>query len=404
MWNRLLLSPLTETEAGPGEDRITSLLGADLTPTETEDTATGDTPVAGDEPNVEEGTRPGEGEATPDETEPGTEETPDGGGEGGEGEAEEEFNLDELETDFAESAYAKAAAHYSKQFGKTLDPNDAGDRAMLRELMDRGRKISELQTREPEDEEEEETEAAPAAPAAPAKTPQEIQKERLAGARDYAKAAIVPEVAMEFGQKFVEALWPGKDVKLTQEQANGLAETFTMFGALLIGDAIPSIMQATPRAVEAAYPEFKTIISIAGRERAIDEVVGATDQAGTAAFPGIDKLIENGTIKRIMDSELKDAVFNSKDAHKNLVAKIKTAYKMARGQGVDVNLVRSAVAKGKELAVSRARKVAAGRTPPGSSRSASASRGRTGSQFIDQLVNAGGSGGRFSRMLKEHSR
>jgi hypothetical protein len=392
-------------EAASSESRIDSLLGADLGvgTVETAEPAEGDTPLAGEE-TTDEGEVGEPTEATEDQPETGDEPAEGEASTEDEPEGEEDFNVSDLETDYAESAYTKAAAHFSKQFGKTLNPNDAGDRAILKELMDRGQKIAEAGRQSEEEPEEEETEAAPAAEAAPAKTPQEVMKLRLDGAKAYAKESVVPEIAMDFAQAFVESLWPGKNVKVTQEQATALTQTMTAFGAMLVGDAIPSILGAVPGAVSNRYPMFDKVITMAEREAVVDEVMGAVDAQGNPQFPGIDRLIENGTIKKLVNGEqLKDAVFN-KDPFKNMIAKTKMAYKMARGEGFDPKLISTAVNRGKELARERARKVSAGRVPAGSSRSATAGRERSGASFVENLAKAGHSGGAFSRMLKEHGK
>lgn len=385
-----------------GEEHIDSLLGADLqdTASETDAGAAEDTSVVGTDVAVEEELQQvEEGEPTEGEAE-GTDDAAEGEAEGAEEEAgEEDFDLGELETDFAESAYAKAAEHYFNRTGKRLDPNDKGDRWLLHELMDRGQKIKELQSRQTEEADKETKEQPTETQVAQnTKTPQELMQARLAGAKQYAKESVVPEVAMDFAKAFVDSLWPGKDVKVSQEQANALTQTFTAFGAMLVGDAIPSILSATPAEIARAYPMLSRVHSMAEREAAVEELTGATDKAtGAALYPGIDKLIENGTIKRIVDTELKDAVFNSKDPFKNMVAKMTTAYKMASRQGVDPKVVQKAVERGRQQAKDRAARVGAGRVPPGSSRSASAGAGK--GSFVQSLVE--NSGSKFSRMLKE---
>jgi hypothetical protein len=372
------------------------LLGSDLETVETDAGAAEDTSVADAGAVVEEEQPGAEGEQTEGDTQ-GTDEDAEGIVEGGENEpVEEDFNLAELETDYAESAYAKAAAHYSKTFGKPLDPNDQGDRALLRELMDRGQKIKELSAQPREDDHKDEQAAVTQQASQPTKTPQELMQARLAGAKQYAKESVVPEVAMDFAQSFVDAMWPGKNVKVGQEQAVALTQAFTAFGAMLVGDAIPSILSATPKAVADAYPRFTNLIESADKEAAVQELAEATGKDGSLSYPGIDKMIDNGTIKRIMDAELKDAVFN-KDPYKNFVAKAQTAYRMARGQNVDTNVVQNAFQRGAKQAKERAARVGAGRVSPGSSRTASAGSGKD--NFVQSLVSNGGS--KFSNMLKE---
>jgi hypothetical protein len=393
----------TATPAGEAsvssDSHIDSLLGADLGTTETAETAGEDTSVAGGDVAVEE--EP-DATATETEAEPDAEDA-EGAAEVAEGEEEagdEELSLDELETDFSDATYAKAADHWKKR-GVELDPANAGHRAFLKDWMERGQKIAELQAGQAEEPEEEAAEPA-AKDAPPAKTPQEQFKERLAGAREYAKANIVPEVAMEFSKGIVDALWPGKDVKLTQEQANSLATTFSTFAIMQIADAIPSILGAAPKSVANAYPHFERMHDMATREAAVDELMNATDKAtGQASFPRLEQLVESGAIKRAMNGpDLKDAVF-SKDPYKNLVAKLRMAYKLANNERVNPALLEKAVQRGKELANTRNRSVAAGRLPPGKTRSGAApSSGPSG--FMQTLV--AGSESKFGRALAEARR
>jgi hypothetical protein len=314
-----------------------------------------------------------------------------------------DFELTEQDADFSVAAYARAAAHYSKQSGKTLDPNDPGDRFLLSELMKRGQRIKKLQSAEAETEDEEKPAAAAAEevkPVVAAKPTIEQIRERVKGARQYAKENIVPEVAMEFAKDFMEAMWPGKGVgeKISQEQATRIAEVFSTFAVMQIADAIPSILSAVPTAVTNGIPMMGRVLDMASRESAIDEVLEARDKGGAAAYPDFEKLVENGTIKQMMASdELKSAVFN-KDPQKNLVAKLKFAYKLAKGQRVDVGALEKASERGRQEEKTRTARVAAGKLPPGNSRGSFAGPVRA-SNFINTLVS--GSGSKFSRAIAE---
>lgn len=270
---------------------------------------------------------------------------------------------------------------------------------MLKDWMERGQKIAELSKTA---EAAEETEEKPAeTPATPAKTPQEQFQDRWNQVKEYAKSSVVPEVATAFGQKFVDALWPGKNVKMTPEQSRGLAEAFTEFGSLLILDAIPGILSQAPNAVQSAYPMLNRVHSMAEREAVVEDLLAANGADGHPAYPGIDKMLESGTIKRILDGpELKTAVFD-KDPYKNLLARTKIAYKMARGIRPDPKTLEKAVQRGAAVATARARNVAAGRLSPGSP-SGRSTTNATGSKFMDSLLS--NSGSKFSRLLKEQGR
>jgi hypothetical protein len=380
-----------------GEDHIDSLLTADLQNNGNGDGATGaaeDTSVAGatETPEQEETERV---DTTGDEV--SDEETADAGNAG----EFDESALSEQDRDFSASAYEKAAKHYSKQAGRDLDPDDPGDRWMLREMMIRGQKIKELQSAEATEEEEteepkvDETRQAGTEPHKP--TTQEIM-EAVGRARQQAKSQIVPEVAMEFAKNFLGAMWPGKKIDFSQEQANALAETFGTFAIMQIADVLPVIFENVPQAVVNRDPMMARVRDMAVRESAVDEILGTMNKGGQPAFPDFERLVDSGAIKRAMQSEdLKDAVFN-KDPYKNLVAKLKMAYKLAKNQPVDVATLEQATARGREQAEERARRVAAGRTPPGSSRSGTGAPG--GPAGLKRDILSGG-GSKFSRAIAE---
>ena len=384
-----------------GEANIDALLTADLQRPSGNGAgdAAGDTPVAGEAeaPEQETTEQVDTGAETVDDTESGGE---------GDGEEFDESALGEQDTDFSTDAYARAAAHYSKRAGKTLDPNDPGDRWILREMMLRGQKIKAMNAEEetPEEETPAQPKAEETAPAAPAKPTVEQIKARVAEAKQYAKSQVVPEVAMDFTSSvmkpMVEAIWPGKGygekLQITPEIAGAFTEAMTAFGAMAIADALPAIIGAVPQAVVNGDPMMARVRDMAVRESAIDEILDARSKAGGPAYPDFEKLVESGEIKRQMASdELKNAVFDSKDPYKNLVAKLKFAYRLAKNQPVDVGALEKAGERGRQQAQERARRVAAGRLPPGSSRSGPGAPG--GSKLLNDIVGGGGS--RFSRLL-----
>jgi hypothetical protein len=373
---------------------INDLLGADLAPVETEAPVAEDTSVAEPEAEVEEGT---ETEVEGDETTEGEPEE----GETEEGEetesGEEEFDVADLETDFAESAYAKAAAHYSKQFGREVDPNDQADRAMLKELMERGRKISELQTTEPEEEPEEEGTEKPVEKEKPVVTrsPEERLQDTIKEVRAYAKSNVNPAVAKEIVLPMMQAManfiW-GKDkaAKVFEGRSDAdlaeLSENLSAAMAMQIIDAIPGITSGIPAVVQREYPYMSKMHEMAEKEAAVDEILGATDKAGAEQYPGFAKLVDSGAINRALASpELKDAVFN-KDPFKNRVAKLKVAFRLARNERVDPKMLAEASKRGRTAEKERATRVAAGRTSPGSS-SRGGAPGRT--DFLQSLVGGG---------------
>lgn len=390
-----------ESADSSDDAKINALLGGGDTATATadvddraaEDTsvADADMPTEGEETEVDESEAEG---ATEEEGATGEEEA-----------GETDFALTEDDSDFSADAYARAAEHLNKARKRPLDLNDPDDHDTVREWMSRGKKIAELQASRSEENVEEE-EAAPAKteeapPAAPAKLTTEQIMQRMAEARQYAKSTLVPEVAKEFSTGIVNALWPGKGVgeKMTQEQHNALTETFSTFGAMLIADAMPSIFQAVPQAVINGDPMMGRVRDMAMREAALDELFEARDKvSGGELYPGLEKMLDSGEIKRQLNgAELKDAVF-SKDPYKNLVAKIKVAYKFARGKPVDTKALTKAAERGRAQERERNVRVGAGKLPPGSSRGSFAAPG-TANNFINRLVAGGGS--KFHRAIME---
>ena len=386
-----------QTDSSTGEERINSLL-----------TGGGGTAVADEPERVAEDTSVADADFAPEAEETDGVET-DGGESTEEADSSEEadsgeteFELTEQDSDFSDNAYERAAAHYTKQFGKTLDPNDKADRAILRELIQRGQRIKALQSEEetPKDEDADTAgKTEEVKPAVAAKPTEEQIMAQLANAEAYAKANVVPKVAMKFASRLINAMWPGKNAgdKITQEQATELAEVFQTFGAMVVADAIPAILGAVPTAVQ-SDPMFGRMREMAVRETAIDEVLSTTNKAGEAAYPDFEKMVDSGTIKQMMATdELKNAVFH-KDPQKNLVAKLKFAYRLAKGQRVDVGALEKAAARGRDAEKERATRVGAGRTPPGTTRG-SLSAPSTASNFMNKLVS--GSGSKFSRAIAE---
>lgn len=138
---------------------------------------------------------------------------------------------------------------------------------------------------------------------------------------------------------------------------------------------------------------------MATREAAIDELLEAKDSKGAVEFPDLERLVNSGAIKQAMNSpDLKDAVF-AKDPYKNLVAKMKIAYKMAQGQRTDPQMLQKAVERGRKDANDRARKVAAGKLPPGSS-AAGFTKASPNRDFVSNLLG-NSNGGKFSRALAQ---
>lgn len=398
----------SQAEAATSESFINDLLGADLSVAEEVETQVAeDTSVTEPDVETEEGV-----ESEVVEGDDATElegDEPDGEEEVEEEAAEEEFNLSELETDYAESAYSKAAQHYQKTTGKQLDPNDKADRALLKELMDRGRKISELQSKEPEEEPEEEaTEEQPAATTAQARTPEQMLQERVIGVKAYAKEAFNPAVAKEvvlpMMQAIAEFMYPGKGAEAlsgrSEQQLRDLSEALTAAMAMQIADAVPQIVAATPGAVAAHYPYFVKSQELAENQDVLDTLMNETDKQGNPMYPGLDKLVNSEAInKHLQSPELKNAVFN-KDPFKNKQAKLKVAYRLARNERVDPQMLANASKRGRAAEQERQKRVAAGRTSPGNSNGRSAP---ARFSFLNDLVG-NGEGSRSAQLFKNVGR
>lgn len=383
----------TATTDVSGEEQIDSLLGQDLNTGG--DNAAGDTPMADIDTTPERETT----ERVDEQVEPEEVDETDAGDVEDES-GDEGLEESDLETDFSDASYHKAAEHYSKTFGKNLDPNDAGDRRILQELLQRGQKIRELQSSREETPEVEETPEETPKPAA-SLTPEQREANTVAimeHFEKYAEQAVVPKVAERFANKFLAALWPGKKIDFSQEQSTALAKAFTAFGSMLIFDAMPSFLNAVPNALVENDPIFATVRDMGMRESAVDEMLSATGRDGAGLYPDFERLVDNGSIKRMMNSEeLKGAKFND-DPQKNLVAKLKIAYKMARNQPVNTDLIRKANERGALAERDRQRKVRSGRLPSGSSGTGFANPSRA-ENFMSGLI--GSSGSKFSRALKE---
>lgn len=394
----------SQSDAASGESTINDLLSVGLDTPETEVQDVGDTPVSEPETEVEE--EPGTEPEVEEATEEGAEDAPESEGEEEES-GEDEFAADQLETDFSDATYAKAAAHWDKR-GVKLDPNDAGHRAMLKDWLERGQKISELQSREAEPEEEEAEEPATREAPQASKTPEEQLQDRITGVRAYAKETYNPvvakEIVMPMAQAFANFFW-GKEkaanvfANRSDSEIAEFTQAVSAAMAIQIADAVPQIVAATPRAVEAQFPYMSKMHDMAEKEAAVDEILDALGPDGNPAFPGFDRLVESGAInKAIASPELKEAVFN-RDPYKNRVAILKMAYKIARNERVDPQLLTKASQRGRAAERERQQRVAAGRTSPGSSsRGTSATR----STLLGQLVGGGES--RSAQLFKNVGR
>lgn len=404
-------APVAGTDTS-GEDRINDLLSgnSETSQTDTAELTEGDTPVTGEDIATEEGApEPEEGaEPEPEGEEPEGAETEE------ETEAEDELPEEELETDYSETAYARAAEHWKKR-GVELDPKNEGHRALLRDWLDRGRDAREARARLEEldnEPEEEETPAKEQPATAEAKTPEQYMKETWDNSKKYAEETYNPEMSRDALVPFVTAVanifWPGKGhgetiaKNITPEDIKALSLAIRPAISMELAMAMPSIFQGVPQMVTSAFPYLGEVHTSAMKERAVEELVGAMNEEGKPLYPNLEQLIENDTIRGIMNGpDLKDErgkpVVFSRDPYKNLVATVKAAYRIANNQRVDVKSVERAARRGREVEQARQRRVSAGRMSPGRSAAGTASASEPNSLKTALL---GGTGSKFSRLLQ----
>lgn len=400
-----------------GEDRINDLLTADnpsstATATEEADAAAGDTPVAGsDIATEEEVEQPEEAEAET-ETEADDAEATEGDETDEEEAGDDDFPEENLETDYSETTYANAARHWQKR-GVDLDPNKPEHRALLKEFLDRGQKIRELSTRQEEAPEEEEAAETAEAAAAETKTPEQWMSETWESSKKYAEETFNPQMSRDAIVPLLAAManvfWPGKGHDKALLEAGRISDNDVKAISLAIRPAIamelamslPSIFQGVPQAVSSAYPYIGDMHTMAMKERVVDELIGATTEDGQPRYPGLDTLIESDKIREIMngpefkDEKGKELVFN-RDPYKNLVHRVKMAYRIASSGRASSQQLERATRRGKEAEQARQRRVAAGRTPPGRSGAGTVPGGTEGG-LKGRIL--GESGSRFSRLV-----
>lgn len=393
-----------------GEDRINDLLGgatATVDPTELAEPAVGDTPVDGGEQtdqqeveHPEETEQPAEGEPEEGEPEEGTEP------------AEEEDFEQQLETDYSERAYAKAAEHWAKR-GVTLDPAKEGDRALIKDWLDRGRDARDARAAQEATQETDEETPAEETPAAPAaRTPEQVRAQTLQTwkeSQQYAKDTYDPEISKESLMPFISAVadifWDGKGeaiaARMTTERIAALSNAIRPAIAMELAAALPSIYQGVPGMLQ-HDPVFGSVHEFALKERVIDELSTAVGQNNQPLYPNLERLLESDAIKKALNGpELKNVVLD-RDPYKNLIARTKLAYKIANNERVDVKAVERAAKRGREQEQERQRRVASGKTPPGRSTSGSAGGLPGSSNFMQRMV--GNTGSKFSKLLRDQGK
>jgi hypothetical protein len=284
--------------------------------------------------------------------------------------------------------------------------------------MDRGEAIKSFKAQKEADAARKATEeAAPKAeeqsqqpPTKP--TPEQIQAFTQNTAA-YAKSRIVPEVAKYAAGRVATALaktlWPDEDVKMpdiTQDRANDLTAALSELFYMQLEDALPAILGHS-RMSMSADPVFGRVEQDTIRAQAFEQMDGMKDTAGKTLFPDLEEMVDNGTLRKVVaeNPEIsKMRAGNGSDPVANEKLRLQTAYRIARGERVNLSVqtVTTAVETGKKQAESRAKKIASGRVSSGAPKGGFSKGQSQGQQMISDIVS--GTGSKFSAALKNSRR
>jgi len=355
--------------------------GEPQTETETEEAETGD--ESGEEGESTEAD-PGEESEEETETEEGAED---------EGDEESELTFDENDRDYSDAAYEKAAKVYSKNLKVQFDPKDPKDRAVLREMMQRKEAFERMKAQETSATEEDEGTEEVAKPTQTEAPTAEQIADYLARNAAVAEKRVVPQVAMHVATKFVNAMWPGKNVKVTQEQANGITSFFQEMFQLAMDDAAPTVFQMVNQGLR-SDPVYGRVGTIAVRENAFELLDSQKNEQGQPRYPDLERMATSGMLKRVMAknawiSQIKAG--DGRDEVKNYAAQIDAAYKIAKGEQVNPAVVKKAVQTGRKLATDNAKRVAAGRVASGKTKGGFSTGPSDAEKAVNDLVSEGGS-------------
>lgn len=287
----------------------------------------------------------------------------------------------DVQTDFSEDAYQKAATHWSKQWGKQIDPSDPFNRSILRELMSRGQKISELQSVPADDEPADEpatTDAPPETKEPQAPTPEVIQK-FVDGVNKYAESMIRDEVTIPQVKNLIANLFGEKvAASLDPKQTRAVAQNFIANQLMILNDVLPQILEKVIPTMAGKYlgdqyPLLSDMHTSQMESRAFSDLAGEKDKAGRPLYGDLQKMKETGALEKVFEANpwLKDGSF--KDAKKgtplstldNRKYILRIAHDIAKGRAVSPEVLSQIALKGKEQAaragdVTAASKLAAG--------------------------------------------
>ena len=284
----------------------------------------------------------------------------------------------DVQTDFSEAAYEKAAAHWSKQFGKSLDLSDPIHRGMLKEIMTRGRDFNALKQQadeQPADEEPaDESPAEPATEQPQAITPEQV-KQFVEGVNKFAETMIRPEVTIPWVEQHLEQLIGSKAASaLPQEAKVAFAKNAIAGQLMILNDVLPQILKSVipnmfKEQLGSDYPLLGDMHSSQMEQRAFSDLADEKNAAGKPQFADIQKMKENGVLDAVFkdfpwlkDGEFKDAKGKPLSALENKKYILRNAHRIAvlvqRGKDVSPEVLSQIAQKGKEQAV-RAQNVAA---------------------------------------------
>lgn len=284
-----------------------------------------------------------------------------------------------VQTDFNEDAYSKAAKHWSKQFGREFDPSAPADRAILRELMARGQKISQLQSAPAEPEAEEASEEAAAEETQPqVDAPEQVQK-FMDGVNKLAKELIRDEVTLPWVKGFVGSLFGEKVASnLSPEQSKAFAQQAIAGQMLILNDVLPRILESyLPKWADNSFPLLKDMHSTQIEQRALADLGKERDKSGRPLFAEIQKFKDSGALAKVLDAypwlangTFKDSKGRPLSALENRKYILGAAYKIARGESASPEALSAIAEKGKQQAARASEVAAASKLTAGESKGA----------------------------------
>ena len=297
----------------------------------------------------------------------------------------------DVQTDFSDAAYEKAAAHWSKQFGgKPLDLSDPIHRGMLKEIMSRGRDFSALKQQmdsvpaddESTDDAAPSDEAVPEQPQAP--TTEQIQK-FVEGVNKVAETMIRPEITIPWVEQHLEQLIGSKAAAALPKEAKVAFAKNAISGQLMIlNEVLPKILDNLiptlfKKQLGSDYPLLSDMHSSQLESRAFTDLSSEKNKAGQPLYTDLQKMKDNGALDTVFkdfpwlkDGEFKDAKGKPLSTLENRKYILRNAWKIAfnaeRGKATSPEMLAQIAQKGKEQAGRAADVAAASRLAAGESK------------------------------------